>query len=317
MPIQLTCSCSWTGHVKDELLGKRVRCPKCKEPILVSVNSSPPPPARRAKTVATSAAKKPEDLKQRSSGKELPGRKNKDCPACAQSNPSSSTLCRYCGEFLDGRDASFSAGSHSDTYRSYDKDNEDFSSDDENPFRAPNSLPQQRTVGGQNHDWRSPTGQTTGGRNLATAGQRVRARIMDGLLVFVLYLISCTPMFFVGAHTARYAHIPGYEANGGLAALALIWALGCFIAYAVWCIRLACRGKSPGKQQVGIHVLDLETGQPAGFLRNFLVREFLVGIIYGIPLIGLIFLIAEVVMLLQPARRTPRDLMANTSVVED
>jgi uncharacterized RDD family membrane protein YckC len=315
MPIQLTCSCSWTGRVKDELVGKRVRCPKCKEPILVSVNSSPPP-APRAKTVATSAAKKTEHLKQRSSERVLQGTKTKDCPACAQSNPSSSTLCRYCGEFLDGRDVSFDAGSHSDSYRSSDKDNEDFSSDDDNPFSAPNSLPPRRPVRGQNQAWRSPAPQTTEGRNLATAGQRIQARIMDNVLVFGLYLISCTPLFFVDGLNSRYAHIPGHKANGSLAAIAIMWALGCFIAYTIWYLRLACRGKSPGKQQIGIQVLDLETGQPAGFTRTFLLREVVVAIIYCIPLVNLVCLIAEFVMLFQPARRTLRDLIANTSVVQ-
>jgi uncharacterized RDD family membrane protein YckC len=58
-------------------------------------------------------------------------------------------------------------------------------------------------------------------------------------------------------------------------------------------------------------------GQPAGFLRNYLIRDFLVGIIYGIPVVGSIFLIAEIVMLFLPARRTVRDLIANTSVVQD
>jgi uncharacterized RDD family membrane protein YckC len=86
----------------------------------------------------------------------------------------------------------------------------------------------------------------------------------------------------------------------------------------VWCIQLWCQGKTPGKQAVGIRVIDLETGQPAGFLRNGLLRELLVSwFIYPLPFIGIVFQLAEIIMLFQPGRRTPRDLMACTIVVRD
>lgn len=35
MPIAIACGCGKTGRVKDELAGKKVRCPECREPITV------------------------------------------------------------------------------------------------------------------------------------------------------------------------------------------------------------------------------------------------------------------------------------------
>ena len=133
----------------------------------------------------------------------------------------------------------------------------------------------------------------------------------DRLLGVLVILISIAPLHL------HQGSVRAIASDSAIAAIALVWVLGCPVVYMVWYIRLLCRGKTPGKQLIGIHVRDLETGQPAGFLQTGLIREFLVHIIYLIPLVGLIFLIAEIVMLFQPERRTPRDLMANTSVVRD
>ena len=187
----------------------------------------------------------------------------------------------------------------------------------DNPYQTPTTLPPRQSVGSRNHSGSRPAQSQLGllqaseGMDLATPGERFRARIMDRLLGVLVILISIAPLHL------HQGSVRAIASDSAIAAIALVWVLGCPVVYMVWYIRLLCRGKTPGKQLIGIHVRDLETGQPAGFLQTGLIREFLVHIIYLIPLVGLIFLIAEIVMLFQPERRTPRDLMANTSVVRD
>lgn len=316
MSIQLLCTCSWTGRVKDELLGKRVRCPNCKEAILVTIKRDSPSMPKKP-PIASNASKNRERQKKGPSSRQLQSEKTKECPACDQANPLTSTLCRYCGEFLDGKDVSLNKSSYSESQPSYDYGDETFSTDDDNPFKAPTSLPPRQSARAQNQPSSRPAksqsgvSPASGGQEFATPVQRIRARIFDGLIAILVGLVSVVPLI-IGIQ-----NINAGRTGNDMVWTALIWALVCWVVFLVWWIRLACRGKSPGKQQIGIHVLDLETGQPAGFLRNYLIRDFLVGIIYGIPVVGSIFLIAEIVMLFLPARRTVRDLIANTSVVQD
>jgi len=54
MPIKVTCKCGQTLNAKDELAGKTVRCPKCKEPLRI-----PAAPAAAPKAAAKQPAKKP------------------------------------------------------------------------------------------------------------------------------------------------------------------------------------------------------------------------------------------------------------------
>jgi hypothetical protein len=68
MPVKLSCPCGKVVRVRDELLGKKVKCPDCGKPVLVEEpaeeeeEESPPP--RRAKAEEKITRKKPpvEDL---------------------------------------------------------------------------------------------------------------------------------------------------------------------------------------------------------------------------------------------------------------
>ena len=49
MPIAISCeTCDWKGRVKDELAGKKGKCPSCGEPIPIPKKGTPPPIPTRA-----------------------------------------------------------------------------------------------------------------------------------------------------------------------------------------------------------------------------------------------------------------------------
>ena len=58
MPIQVTCQCGQKLAVKDELAGKRVKCPKCKQPLAIPGLGAPASESPAAGGQASTAAKR-------------------------------------------------------------------------------------------------------------------------------------------------------------------------------------------------------------------------------------------------------------------
>ncbi|MBI4615019.1 MAG: DUF4190 domain-containing protein [Planctomycetes bacterium] len=75
MAIELSCACGHRMRVKDELGGKKIRCPKCAAPIVVqsaAVPVSSHDPATKA------------------------------CPVCGEPILATASKCKHCGEYLSG-----------------------------------------------------------------------------------------------------------------------------------------------------------------------------------------------------------------------
>lgn len=96
-PIQFKCgSCGATLRAAAEKVGKKTRCPKCKE---VSVVPAPDAPvAEEATPEPAITATKPHEPLAPAQFEEL---ERKPCPYCGESILSTAVKCRHCGEFLD------------------------------------------------------------------------------------------------------------------------------------------------------------------------------------------------------------------------
>ena len=113
---------------------------------------------------------------------------------------------------------------------------------------------------------------------LAGVPRRLGAVLVDGLLPLVAYL----PLAVVVWPVSTMEPSSGALTAVGLTAVAVYTALMGYMAYAL--VQLG-QGRSPGKKLLGLRVVALETGRPAGFWRMILrevVGKFASGAALGI-----------------------------------
>jgi uncharacterized RDD family membrane protein YckC len=85
---------------------------------------------------------------------------------------------------------------------------------------------------------------------------------------------------------------------------------------ALQAVLLSLRGQSIGNMLVRTRIVRADDGEPAGFMRAFLLRGFLARAIRQIPLLGAIFWIADSCFIFRDDKRCLHDLMAGTKVVK-
>jgi uncharacterized RDD family membrane protein YckC len=90
------------------------------------------------------------------------------------------------------------------------------------------------------------------------------------------------------------------------------------IALLAWCVITAwlvsANGQSIGKRLVKIKVVRTD-GSPASFGRIFLLRNVVSSLPCLLPYLGLIYLLADPLLIYQDSRRCIHDLIADTKVV--
>ena len=67
---------------------------------------------------------------------------------------------------------------------------------------------------------------------------------------------------------------------------------------------------------MGVRIVDYTTGEIAGFVKAFLLRALVNGLIVGIPCLGAIYALVNVLFIFGDERRCLHDLIAGTKVVE-
>jgi len=103
MAIRATCgSCTSTFNARDELAGKRVKCPKCKEPMVIGQKKKRAPaattaPARKKKTVVDPM----EALLAEANVGTSTGQEGPICPDCAAFVSAGAVICVECGFNLE------------------------------------------------------------------------------------------------------------------------------------------------------------------------------------------------------------------------
>lgn len=84
MPIKVACQCGASFAAKDELAGKAVRCPKCKQPLKIPAPAAP----------AAAAPSAMDDLFDEVG---IEAKKGPSCPKCAAELKPNAILCVACG----------------------------------------------------------------------------------------------------------------------------------------------------------------------------------------------------------------------------
>lgn len=104
MAIRATCgSCTSTFKAKDELAGKRVKCPKCKEPMVIGQKPKKraPAPAAAARPKAKSQAIDPMEALLAEANVGATSQDGPICPDCAAFVSPGAVICVECGFNLD------------------------------------------------------------------------------------------------------------------------------------------------------------------------------------------------------------------------
>jgi uncharacterized RDD family membrane protein YckC len=157
-----------------------------------------------------------------------------------------------------------------------------------------------------------PTGYAGGGRvlpglnrTLADPGKRIVARIIDAVIVGVVYVVVALVW---GSSRSNFD-------SGGLERVGLVLAIPAFL-YEVGFI--AVKGATPGKMAMGIGVITQRGGDPPGWGPAF--KRWVVNLLGIIPVLGglaslVILIVSFVYLFTDDRRRTVPDRIATTYVV--
>ena len=155
------------------------------------------------------------------------------------------------------------------------------------------------------------------GNELASWWIRALAAILDMIPAMILGIALLLWVFTAGILVA-FGEDPDYGDGIGLI---LIAALILIVGYIVWWLIALGRAQTPGKQIVGIRVVNADTGQPPNwgmmFLREFVIKGLLAGAISGITsgIGGVAILINYLWPLWDDKNQTIHDKMVNSQVV--
>ena len=139
----------------------------------------------------------------------------------------------------------------------------------------------------------------------AGLGMRFAARIIDTMI----FIVAMLPIF------AAYGAAAQDPNNPQLGALSLFGLLCLLLLTVVQGILIGKSGQSLGKKAIGIRIVLASDGSNPGFVRAFLVRELIYGLIsyLSTPLLGVPLLI-DVVPVFGADRRCLHDYLAGTRV---
>ncbi len=136
---------------------------------------------------------------------------------------------------------------------------------------------------------------------LATRKQRLLAITIDSVLITAAFA------------WAAYEAFPDSVRLVGLAVGAAVFGANLFY--------LARHGQTLGKKAVGVKIVTTGTNQNGGFVVNVLKRGFLSGLPYFLltllhPLLGALYIWADILFIYRSERRCVHDMIAGTLVVQ-
>jgi uncharacterized RDD family membrane protein YckC len=139
---------------------------------------------------------------------------------------------------------------------------------------------------------------------LADRGARLGAALLDGLLAVAMV----GGLTFVG-------YILDQMAGSRDMLQPLFMVLGYLVFFGVYIYYLTTDGASPGKKAVGIRIVKESDLQNGGFVTNFVMRYFLVGVINAFTC-G-IFVLIDILFIFGQDKKCLHDQIAGTIVIQD
>ncbi|HEX2860993.1 MAG TPA: RDD family protein, partial [Lacunisphaera sp.] len=151
----------------------------------------------------------------------------------------------------------------------------------------------------------------TGNLEPASRWLRLAAHIIDSLIGAVFLGPGIAIMFITGAFANPDAPNPAMmmAAFGALA-------IGGLLLLGIQIYLLSTRGQTMGKMAVGVKIVNFEDEQNPGFVKAFLLRLFVNGLIGAVPFLGMIYSLVDICFIFRDDRRCIHDLIAGTKVVK-
>jgi uncharacterized RDD family membrane protein YckC len=147
------------------------------------------------------------------------------------------------------------------------------------------------------------SGTATNQYQLAGRGARLGAALLD-MVIFA----ACLAPGIIALSSSDSEMGKGV----GIALLVIAW-LALMIIQAVFLIK---RGQSLGKMAVGIKIVRVSDETVPGFVKVFLLRLLVPGLLYGIPYLGVVLWLVDLLFIFREDRRCLHDMIAETKVVD-
>jgi len=146
---------------------------------------------------------------------------------------------------------------------------------------------------------------------LADRWVRLGAQLLDGMIGCGFLLPGFGLLLAAGVlNDANQPNMPLLVAGFGILGLAVLALLGIQIYL------LSTRGQTMGKKLLGIKIVVFEDESNPGFVKAFLLRGFVNGLIGAVPVAGPIYSIVDICFIFRSDQRCCHDLLAGTKVVK-
>lgn len=157
----------------------------------------------------------------------------------------------------------------------------------------------------------SITAAPAAGLELASRWLRLGAALLDSFIGTLFIAPGLVMLIMAGVFTTPDSPNPalllaGAVTTGG----AMLLLLGIQIYL------LVTRGQTLGKKFLGIKIVSFEDESNPGFVKVFLLRMLVNGLIGAVPFVGIFYSLADILLIFREDRRCIHDLIAGTKVVK-
>jgi uncharacterized RDD family membrane protein YckC len=151
---------------------------------------------------------------------------------------------------------------------------------------------------------------------LADRGTRFGAAMVDGLIFCAMVYVPLFLIFRAGVSAAGFAAgRPDPGAVMGPLVIGAVLTLGGFTTWCWFTIKyVKANGQSIAKRMLGIKVVRTD-GTSITLSRSFWMRNLLNSAISSIPLLGVVYVLADILFIFAESRQCLHDKLADTIVV--
>jgi uncharacterized RDD family membrane protein YckC len=157
---------------------------------------------------------------------------------------------------------------------------------------------------------------------LGSRWARLGAAIVDGLLM-IPAMVPFISMMVRNGEEARDAFMTAsrdhdwsaVKALPGFTTAAVVGGSLLLVLMVIQAVLLTLRGQTVGKILCGIRIVRFPSGSRVGFVRVWLVRSLVTGLLGKVPYVGSIFALVDILFIFSPNKRCLHDLLAGTKVV--
>lgn len=142
----------------------------------------------------------------------------------------------------------------------------------------------------------------------ADRGARLLAQIIDGLTSLITALPGAALLFFGSAGGNK----TGPLVVGGV----ILICLGLLTLLVIQIYLLTTCGQTIGKKLMDIRIVSFDDESNPGFVKAFLLRVFVNGLIGAVPFVGFVYSLVDICFIFRADRRCVHDLIAGTKVVK-